>query len=210
MAVPSQPGRAALRLGPWVSNAERVSARQALRGAGVRNPAPETGFFLHRDQYEWGLPFEWALACYWTGDLYQALTAHKRILKIRSLPKDIREAVEENRRRILALTAEKDGAGSCAATEVAPLRSLAPEARIGEVRLNLDPSWTQSSPSIASGDEGCRMLLRTSEIAGEGTSHRIVYVDVELAEDLSIASTRPVSDESFRRVCRSETSGAAG
>lgn len=66
--------------------------------AAVETPYPDEVLFIERNVYEWELPLEYAICCYWLGLHEEAIRVNDEILARRNTPKGFRETAERNRR----------------------------------------------------------------------------------------------------------------
>lgn len=60
------------------------------------NPPNHDTFFVHRGVWEWGIDFERSIAAWWIGNKSEARRISRRLLKVTTMPPEIREAVENN------------------------------------------------------------------------------------------------------------------
>ncbi len=58
---------------------------------------PEDILFIERNIYEYLLPFEYAICCYWIGKHEEAIRVNDEILACPRAPQDILEAAQRNR-----------------------------------------------------------------------------------------------------------------
>lgn len=193
----------------------------ALRG--LELPYPGDLLFVHRPVYEWGLRFEHAVCAYWLGDFEAALVANDDLLALDCLPPEFEAAVQENRDYSLAKldtgrrrVATPAGRRATGAGEL--LERLAPNLRLGEIRLDISSAWPQFNPTIASdGKGGARMVVRTANyrldghggyrfLDGDGVIRTRNYL-VGLDSDLELVDVRPLVDTSGAEVFPSRVQG---
>jgi GR25 family glycosyltransferase involved in LPS biosynthesis len=76
------------------------------------------------------------------------------------------------------------------------LKSLAPSLELGEVFLDVRPAWPLSDPTVAAGDDGVRMIVRSS---GEGQT---LHYTVRLDDALGLVDARPLEGAAGYEDCR--------
>jgi GR25 family glycosyltransferase involved in LPS biosynthesis len=160
----------------------------AARGLRVPQPAILPPRFRHI--YEWGLKFEWSIAASRTGDPQAAARVSGGLLGVPTVPDDIHEEIREHYWSCRFAEWEQ-GPGSRLA-RVPTLASLVSETKIGQLRLELDPSVDQTNPSVANDGDGLRSLLQVSQ---PGNPWAVSYCEVELDADLSVVAARIISDD---------------
>jgi hypothetical protein len=64
----------------------------------IETPFPTDALFVERGVYEYELPLEYGICCYWTGRHREAVRVNDAILARPGVPAEFREAAERNRR----------------------------------------------------------------------------------------------------------------
>jgi glycosyltransferase involved in cell wall biosynthesis len=95
---------------------EQWTLAYTLARRGLKIPLPEgEGLFVHRSVWEWGMKFEYAIACYWVGEHEDAITANDELLALENLPPEVAADCERNRAfsvDVLERTAAASSAGA--------------------------------------------------------------------------------------------------
>lgn len=61
-------------------------------------PCPEDGFFVEKAAYEYRIPFEYAICCYWAGQHAEAIRINNQILATPGVASEIFDQAIKNRR----------------------------------------------------------------------------------------------------------------
>jgi predicted GH43/DUF377 family glycosyl hydrolase/tetratricopeptide (TPR) repeat protein len=181
----------------------RYEEAYEIASAGLSIPYPEDLLFVHRDVYEWGLRFERSVAAYWTGRHLEALEDCDRLLDDGRLPWDFEAAAQSNRSYALGALAPQERSRRARAGAAERLDRLAPGARFGEVRVEVEPDWPAFNPSIAADGEGFAMIVRTAnyrivggryEFLDGGDRIQTLNYLARLGPDLGLRSLAPLED----------------
>ena len=166
---------------------------------GLEVAYPNDTLFIHRWVYDWGLLLERALAAVELGRVDEA-AADLRELELRE---DLAEHVLEFVRDGLANLDERYGQRT-GVRNGGPerLSSLAPSLRIGEIKLDVKPSWPCFNPSVAADGDAFRMIVRTANyqiergvLHSDGILQNLNYL-LSLDGDLGVTSIEPIVDRS--------------
>ncbi len=167
---------------------------------GLEIDYPSDVLFIHRWVYDWGLRLERAQAAVGLGRIEEAQADLRELIRVTDLPRDIERFV----RRTLGEMLDDRGAHPRPPhrRDVARLESVAPSARIGEIKLRVKPDWPCFNPSIANDGDGFRMVVRTANyriekgvLHPEGILHNINYL-VGLDSSLAVTRVEPIVDRS--------------
>jgi glycosyltransferase involved in cell wall biosynthesis len=186
----------------------RYEEAYRLAGEGLAIPYPDDLLFVHRDVYEWRLPFERAVAAYWTGRHAEAIADCDRLLAAGRMPADVEAAVASTRSYAVAALPPPAAATATAASPFEQLDRLVPEARFAELHLDLDPDWPAFNPSIAAEGDGFAMVVRSANYRihegryeyltdpdpDEGDAIRTLNYIARLGPDLALHEVAPLED----------------
>ncbi|MEO7398499.1 MAG: glycosyltransferase, partial [Ilumatobacteraceae bacterium] len=170
---------------------------------GVHIPYPADVLFVHRWIHECGIRLERAIAAAALGRFSEASADLRVLLDAGGLDGELEQFVV-SRLTELELLMATDPMLPAISGEAARLVSLAPSMRIGEVRLDVRPSWPAFNPSIAADGEQFRMVVRTANYRiQEGVTHedgvlRNVNYLMTLDLDLAVKEVLPVADDGGR------------
>jgi tetratricopeptide (TPR) repeat protein len=187
----------------------------AVTTAGMRLPPCDDHLFVHRWVYDWGLLFEYGIACYWTGDYESGLRANDDVLRIPDLPRHVAEQALRNRE----WCAEKLRAAGRAVPPPASgqwfppprpqlLDDLVPRARYAQVRLSVESDWPQFNPSIAANPEGgFSLVVRSANYELLDSGNYLILTDddvirtvnylARLDDDLQVRDVRAISEDAI-------------
>ncbi len=195
---------------------------------GLEIPYPADVLFIHRWVYDYGLLMERAFAAGGLGDVEQTRADLRTVLDYAELPQQTRHYVEHSLAQLgeardtfasgaphrdaasseLGSTRANGGLGTRSRRRITgPVRlaSLAPDVRIGEIKLDVKPAWPAFNPSIAAdGEDGFSMIVRTANyqiergvLHAEGVLHNINYL-VSLDAGLGVREIEPIVDRAER------------
>lgn len=153
-------------------------AAQMFANRGLEVPYPPDSLFVDHGVYRWGLLLQRAIAAAGIGQRAQALEDLRAIRGQSGLPERVAGFVQE---RLAELDAKSDLPGRRRADhEDERLSSLVSSARLGEVRLDVEPKWPVRNPSIANEGSGFRMIVPTAEAGLFPTVNYLVSLDGDL------------------------------
>ncbi len=135
----------------------------------------------------WRKPFQVTVDAYYAGDLAAGLDACERLLSIDGLPPHI----DLQTRRNLVFYAPK-------------LDAVAPSTQAWPIEIAVPEGWSRFNPSVASGPEGLRMIVRSSNYTmtrqlryaindADGVIRTTNYL-LDLSPDLAVRSVEPIDD----------------
>ncbi len=169
----------------------------ANRALEVRYPSDV--LFVHRWVYEWGALLERAIAAGRMGHLREACGDLRLIARRDDLPEGLETFVATE----LAELEERLNPSTVAARpsgRLPRLGTVASSVRIGELKLNVRPSWPTFNPSIASDGDGFRLIARTANyrindgvVHGDGILRNINYL-VRIDQRLGVSGIDPLED----------------
>ncbi|MDA8310903.1 MAG: WlaTC/HtrL family glycosyltransferase [Actinomycetota bacterium] len=169
---------------------------------GVDIPMPRDILFVHRWVYEWGMRFERSIAAAHVGELDEALALTDELLARDGVPREVKAALEGNRRWLRDHGADPKGA--CRKTRHAELRDLCPRADIAPLpTAPLRFGWAATNPSIASSEDALSAVLRAVNYELDGSGHLVHAPDgtvrtenvlLCLGDDLSLVDYRMLAE----------------
>jgi predicted GH43/DUF377 family glycosyl hydrolase len=167
---------------------------------GLEIPYPADVLFVHRWVYEWGLRLERALAAGGLGKVDEAEADLRLLASDSDLPREIEDFV--GRRLAGSFEGKKRASAVGRSGRAERLSSLAPGLRIGEIELDVRPSWPCFNPSIADDGDGFRMIVRTANyqiergvLHSDGILQNLNFL-VFLDADLAVTGIEPIIDRS--------------
>jgi hypothetical protein len=139
----------------------------------------------------WRDTFEVTVDAYYAGDIARGLEACERLLSIDGLPPEI----DLQTRRNLVFYAPK-------------LEATVPSSRAWPIEIPVPEGWSRFNPSVASGPDGLRMIVRSSNYAmtrqlrytindAEGVIRTTNYL-LDLSPDLAILRVEAIDDGDLR------------
>lgn len=188
-------------------------AAHLFASRGLEIGYPSDVLFVHRWVYEWGLRVEKAVAAAALGNTAEALSDLAVVRDLPGVPDHVAAFVET---RLENLDQRPDGRSVSRrrASAASRLAALAPSTRIGELKLDVRPSWPAFNPTIAPDGDGFRMIVRTANyrigggvVHDDGLLRNINYL-VSLDSALAVMGIDPVLDCS--EVVRRYSSGIQG
>ena len=162
-------------------------------------PYPADVLFVHRWVYDWGVRFERAIAAGRMGHLQEARDDLRLIAGRQDLPEGLQAFVEteleELEERLDPRTGRPPRPGW-----PRRLGAVAPSLRIGELKLDVRPSWPTFNPSIAPNGDGFHLIARTANyrindgvVHDDGILRNINYL-VHIDEHLGVSGIEPIED----------------
>jgi glycosyltransferase involved in cell wall biosynthesis len=157
--------------------------------------------FVHRWIYEWGLRLEHAVAAGRLGRRGEALDDLRILVDGPPLPEHVQTFVAGQLDELEERPTAGPGTGARRASR-GPRRlgTLASSLRIGELKLDVRPSWPVFNPSITADGDGFRMIARTANyrindgvVHDDGMLRNINYL-LHLDRDLAVSSIEPLDD----------------
>ncbi|MGZ4384879.1 MAG: tetratricopeptide repeat-containing glycosyltransferase [Gaiellaceae bacterium] len=176
-----------------------VSLAHLFASRGLEVAYPNDTLFIHRFVYDWGILLERALAAAELGRIDEA-AADLHELELREhLPEHVLEFVRDG----LANLDERNGRRMNARSGGPErLSALAPSLRMGEIKLDVKPSWPCFNPSVAADGDAFRMIVRTANyqiergvLHSDGILQNVNYL-LALDRDLGVTSIEPIVDRS--------------